>query len=85
MAVCSVMAVIRLWAACARASTEASRLRPVITTATEAALGFVSITQARGTGAEVPWPLARVAIRGHTTATLATELLLPARYARWAT
>ncbi len=55
-----------------------SRLRPVLTTATVAALGFVPMALARGTGAEVQRPLATVIIGGLVTATAATLLLLPA-------
>ncbi len=62
------------------ASREAarSRLRPVLTTATVAALGFVPMALAKGTGAEVQRPLATVIIGGLVTATMATLLLLPA-------
>ncbi len=55
-----------------------SRLRPVLTTATVAALGFVPMAVAKGTGAEVQRPLATVIIGGLVTATAATLLLLPA-------
>ncbi len=55
-----------------------SRLRPVLTTATVAALGFVPMALAKGTGSEVQRPLATVIIGGLVTATAATLLLLPA-------
>lgn len=58
------------------------RLRPVLTTATVAALGFVPMALARGTGAEVQRPLATVIIGGLVTATVATLLLLPTLSAR---
>lgn len=59
------------------------RLRPVITTALVAALGFLPMALASGTGAEVQRPLATVVIGGLVTATLATLLGLPALYARF--
>lgn len=59
------------------------RLRPVMTTALVAALGFVPMALATGTGAEVQRPLATVVIGGLVTATLATLLGLPALYARF--
>lgn len=59
------------------------RLRPVMTTALVAALGFVPMALATGTGAEVQRPLATVVIGGLMTATLATLLALPALFARF--
>ncbi len=59
------------------------RLRPVLTTALVAALGFVPMALATGTGAEVQRPLATVVIGGLVTATLATLLVLPAIYCRF--
>jgi cobalt-zinc-cadmium resistance protein CzcA len=56
------------------------RLRPVLTTAVVAALGFVPMAIATGTGAEVQRPLATVVIGGLGTATLLTLGLLPALY-----
>jgi cobalt-zinc-cadmium resistance protein CzcA len=61
----------------------AERLRPVLTTALVAALGFVPMALATGTGAEVQRPLATVVIGGLVTATLATLLALPALYLRF--
>ena len=54
------------------------RFRPVITTATVAALGFLPMALATGTGAEVQRPLATVVIGGLVTATALTLGLLPA-------
>jgi cobalt-zinc-cadmium resistance protein CzcA len=59
------------------------RLRPVLTTALVAALGFLPMALATGTGAEVQRPLATVVIGGLMTATLATLIGLPALYARF--
>jgi cobalt-zinc-cadmium resistance protein CzcA len=59
------------------------RLRPVLTTALVAALGFLPMALASGTGAEVQRPLATVVIGGLVTATLATLISLPALYARF--
>jgi cobalt-zinc-cadmium resistance protein CzcA len=55
-----------------------TRLRPVLTTALVASLGFVPMAIATGTGAEVQKPLATVVIGGLITATLLTLLVLPA-------
>ncbi|MBL8960891.1 MAG: efflux RND transporter permease subunit [Gemmatimonadetes bacterium] len=57
------------------------RLRPVLTTALVAALGFVPMAIASGSGAEVQRPLATVVIGGLITSTLLTLLVLPAVYA----
>lgn len=59
------------------------RLRPVITTALVASLGFVPMAIATGTGAEVQRPLATVVIGGLVTATLLTLGVLPALYLRF--
>jgi len=48
-----------------------------------AALGFVPMALATGTGAEVQRPLATVVIGGLMSATLLTLLVLPALYARF--
>ncbi|HEX5100499.1 MAG TPA: CusA/CzcA family heavy metal efflux RND transporter [Polyangiaceae bacterium] len=69
-----------------RAAVEAAtleRLRPVLTTALVAALGFFPMALATGTGAEVQRPLATVVIGGLVTSTLATLLVLPALYCRF--
>ncbi|WP_083469445.1 efflux RND transporter permease subunit [Methylobacterium variabile] len=60
-----------------------TRLRPVVMTALVAALGFVPMALATGTGAEVQKPLATVVIGGLISATLLTLLVLPALYARF--
>ena len=57
-----------------------TRLRPVVMTALVAALGFVPMALATGTGAEVQKPLAVVVIGGLVSATLLTLLVLPALY-----
>jgi len=56
------------------------RLRPVVTTATLAALGFVPMLLAHGAGAEVQRPLATVVIGGVVTSTLLTLFVLPTVY-----
>jgi cobalt-zinc-cadmium resistance protein CzcA len=57
------------------------RLRPVLTTAVVASLGFLPMALASGTGAEVQRPLATVVIGGLITATALTLLLLPSLFA----
>ncbi|HEY0715165.1 MAG TPA: CusA/CzcA family heavy metal efflux RND transporter, partial [Polyangia bacterium] len=57
------------------------RLRPVLTTALVASLGFVPMAFASGAGAEVQKPLATVVIGGLVTSTLLTLLVLPTLYA----
>jgi cobalt-zinc-cadmium resistance protein CzcA len=57
-----------------------TRLRPVLMTATVAALGFVPMALAAGRGAEVQRPLATVVIGGIISATLLTLLVLPCLY-----
>lgn len=59
------------------------RLRPVLATALVAALGFLPMAVATGTGAEVQRPLATVVIGGLVTASLVTLLALPALYLRF--
>ncbi len=56
------------------------RLRPVLTTALVASIGFVPMAVSTGTGSEVQRPLATVVIGGLITATLLTLLVLPALY-----
>lgn len=53
------------------------RLRPVITTAVVASLGFLPMAIATGTGAEVQRPLATVVMGGLLTATFLTLFVLP--------
>jgi cobalt-zinc-cadmium resistance protein CzcA len=57
-----------------------TRLRPVLMTATVAALGFVPMALAAGRGAEVQRPLATVVIGGIVSSTALTLLVLPALY-----
>jgi cobalt-zinc-cadmium resistance protein CzcA len=59
------------------------RLRPVLTTALVASLGFVPMALASGAGAEVQRPLATVVIGGLISSTLLTLAVLPALYLRW--
>lgn len=59
------------------------RLRPVVMTAMVAALGFVPMALATGTGAEVQRPLATVVIGGLITATFLTLFVLPALITRF--
>lgn len=56
------------------------RLRPVIMTATVAALGFLPMALSTGNGAEVQKPLATVVIGGLLTSTMLTLILLPVLY-----
>lgn len=58
----------------------ATRLRPVIMTATVASLGFLPMALSHGSGAEVQKPLATVVIGGLLTATLLTLIVLPVLY-----
>jgi cobalt-zinc-cadmium resistance protein CzcA len=57
-----------------------TRLRPVMMTAVVAALGFVPMALATGTGAEVQRPLATVVIGGIISSTALTLVVLPALY-----
>lgn len=56
------------------------RLRPVLSTALVAAIGFAPMAVAQGAGAEVQRPLAAVVIGGIISSTVLTLLLLPAIY-----
>ncbi|MEP5613244.1 MAG: efflux RND transporter permease subunit, partial [Cyclobacteriaceae bacterium] len=56
------------------------RLRPVLLTATAAALGFLPMAISSSAGAEVQRPLATVVIGGLITATLLTLIVLPVLY-----
>jgi len=60
------------------------RMRPVLLTATIAALGLTPFLFATGPGAEIQKPLAIVVIGGLVTATLLTLILLPILYDRFA-
>jgi cobalt-zinc-cadmium resistance protein CzcA len=57
-----------------------TRLRPVLMTATVAAIGFLPMAMSTGRGAEVQKPLATVVIGGIITSTALTLLVLPALY-----
>jgi cobalt-zinc-cadmium resistance protein CzcA len=57
-----------------------ARLRPVLMTALVAALGFVPMALATGTGSEVQRPLATVVIGGVLSSTALTLLVLPVLY-----
>lgn len=59
-----------------------TRLRPVLTTALVASLGFVPMALNVGAGSEVQRPLATVVIGGIISSTLLTLVVLPALY-RW--
>jgi len=59
------------------------RLRPVLMTASIAALGLVPLLFATGPGSEIQKPLAIVVIGGLVTATLLTLVLLPILYERF--
>ncbi|ATB47980.1 efflux RND transporter permease subunit [Corallococcus macrosporus] len=56
------------------------RLRPVLTTALVASLGFLPMAFSTGAGAEVQKPLATVVIGGLISSTLLTLLVLPTVY-----
>ena len=58
----------------------ASRLRPVLMTATTALFGLLPLVFATGPGAEIQKPLAIVVIGGLVTSTLTTLYLLPVAY-----
>jgi cobalt-zinc-cadmium resistance protein CzcA len=57
-----------------------ARMRPVVMTATVAALGFLPMALSTSNGAEVQKPLATVVIGGLVSATLLTLLVLPVLY-----
>ncbi|MEW6278141.1 MAG: CusA/CzcA family heavy metal efflux RND transporter [Candidatus Eremiobacterota bacterium] len=57
-----------------------TRLRPVLMTASVAAIGFLPMALSTGTGAEVQKPLATVVIGGLLTSTALTLFVLPALY-----
>ncbi len=59
------------------------RLRPVMMTATIAALGLVPLLLATGPGSEIQRPLAIVVIGGLVSSTALTLLLLPVLYRRY--
>ena len=57
-----------------------TRLRPVLTTALVASLGFVPMALNTGIGSEVQRPLATVVIGGVISSTLLTLFVIPALY-----
>jgi cobalt-zinc-cadmium resistance protein CzcA len=59
------------------------RLRPVMMTASIAALGLIPLLLATGPGSEIQRPLAIVVIGGLITSTLLTLVMLPILYRRW--
>lgn len=61
------------------------RLRPVLMTASVAALGFIPMALSTGAGAEVQKPLATVVIGGLITATFLTLIVLPLLYILFST
>lgn len=58
-----------------------NRLRPVLLTASAAALGFLPMAVSTSAGAEVQRPLATVVVGGLITATVLTLIVLPVLYA----
>ncbi|SDE45408.1 cobalt-zinc-cadmium resistance protein CzcA [Pricia antarctica] len=58
-----------------------NRLRPVLLTASAAALGFLPMAISTSAGAEVQRPLATVVVGGLITATILTLVVLPVLYA----
>ncbi len=58
-----------------------SRLRPVLMTASIAALGLIPMLLSQGVGSEVQRPLATVVVGGLASSTLLTLFVLPALYA----
>ena len=59
------------------------RLRPVLMTASIAALGLVPLVFATGPGSEIQRPLAIVVIGGLISSTLLTLLILPIIFKRF--
>ena len=60
-----------------------SRLRPVLMTASIAALGLIPMLLATGIGSEVQRPLATVVVGGLFSSTLLTLFVLPVLYGRF--
>jgi len=60
-----------------------SRLRPVLMTATIAALGLIPLLLATGIGSEIQRPLATVVVGGLVSSTLLTLFVLPCLYERF--
>jgi cobalt-zinc-cadmium resistance protein CzcA len=57
-----------------------SRLRPVLMTASIAALSLIPLLLSNGIGSEVQRPLAAVVIGGLVSSTMLTLVVLPAAY-----
>jgi len=57
-----------------------SRLRPVLMTASIAALGLIPMLLASGVGSEIQRPLATVVVGGLISATLLTLFVVPVLY-----
>jgi heavy metal efflux system protein len=62
--------------------TAMTRMRPILMTASVAALGFLPMAISHGDGAEIQRPLATVVIGGLITSTMLTTLILPLIYQR---
>jgi cobalt-zinc-cadmium resistance protein CzcA len=62
--------------------TAMTRMRPILMTASVAALGFLPMAISHGDGAEIQRPLATVVIGGLVTSTMLTTLILPILYQR---
>jgi len=62
--------------------TAITRMRPILMTASVAALGFLPMAISHGDGAEIQRPLATVVIGGLITSTMLTTLILPIIYQR---
>jgi heavy metal efflux system protein len=63
-------------------ATAMTRMRPILMTASVAALGFLPMAISHGDGAEIQRPLATVVIGGLITSTMLTTLILPIIYQR---
>ena len=59
------------------------RIRPVLTTAIVAAIGFIPMALSTSMGAEVQRPLATVVIGGLVTSSILTLLVIPVVYSVW--
>jgi cobalt-zinc-cadmium resistance protein CzcA len=59
------------------------RIRPVLTTAIVAAIGFIPMALSTSMGAEVQRPLATVVIGGLITSSILTLLVIPVVYSVW--
>ena len=59
------------------------RIRPVLTTAIVAAIGFIPMAVSTSMGAEVQRPLATVVIGGLVSSSILTLLVIPVVYSLW--